>query len=49
MCHFIFNPADFSRVCPTEILAFQARLAEFERRGVAVVCCSTDSHYAHLA
>ena len=46
---FFFYPADFSRVCPTEILAFQDRLEEFERRGVAVVGCSTDSQYAHLA
>ena len=46
---FYFYPANFSKVCPTEILAFQDRLAEFEQRGVAVVGCSTDSHYAHLA
>lgn len=46
---FFFYPADFSRVCPTEILAFQDRHEEFERRGVAVVGCSTDSQYAHLA
>lgn len=46
---FFFYPADFSLVCPTEILAFQDRIEEFERRGVAVVGCSTDSQYAHLA
>ena len=46
---FYFYPADFSRVCPTEILAFQDRLEEFDKRGVAVVGCSTDSQYAHLA
>ena len=46
---FYFYPADFSKVCPTEILAFQDRLAEFEERNVAVVGCSTDSQYAHLA
>ncbi|MFD2717383.1 peroxiredoxin [Hymenobacter monticola] len=46
---FYFYPADFSRVCPTEILAFQDRLAEFEKRNVAVVGCSTDTQYAHLA
>ena len=46
---FYFYPADFSRVCPTEILAFQDRLDEFEKRSVAVVGCSTDSQYAHLA
>ena len=26
---FYFYPADFSKVCPTEILAFKDRLAEF--------------------
>jgi peroxiredoxin (alkyl hydroperoxide reductase subunit C) len=46
---FFFYPADFTKVCPTEILAFQDRLEEFERRSVAVVGCSTDSHYTHLA
>ncbi len=46
---FYFYPADFSKVCSTEILAFQDRLEEFEQRGVAVVGCSTDSQYAHLA
>jgi peroxiredoxin (alkyl hydroperoxide reductase subunit C) len=46
---FFFYPADFSQVCPSEILAFQDRLAEFEQRGVTVVGCSTDSHYAHRA
>lgn len=44
-----FYPADFSQLCPTELLAFQDELPEFDKRGVAVVGCSTDSHYAHLA
>ena len=46
---FFFYPADFSKVCPTEVLAFQDRLAEFEQRSVVVVGCSTDSQYSHLA
>jgi peroxiredoxin (alkyl hydroperoxide reductase subunit C) len=46
---FYFYPANFSKVCPTEILSFQNRLADFERRNVAIVGCSTDSQYAHLA
>ncbi len=33
---FFFYPKDFTFVCPTEILAFQEKLAEFEKRGVAV-------------
>lgn len=44
-----FYPADFSGLCPTELLAFQELLPEFERRGVAVVGCSTDSHQTHAA
>lgn len=44
-----FYPSDFSLLCPTELLAFQEQLPDFERRGVAVIGCSTDSHYAHLA
>ncbi len=46
---FFFYPLDFTFVCPTEILAFQDQLAEFERRNVAVVGCSVDSPYAHRA
>ena len=44
---FYFYPADFTFVCPTEILAFQSKLEDFEKRGVAVVGCSTDSEYSH--
>jgi peroxiredoxin (alkyl hydroperoxide reductase subunit C) len=44
---FYFYPADFTFVCPTEIIAFQDRIAEFEKRGVAVVGCSTDSQFSH--
>ena len=44
-----FYPADFSSLCPTELLAFQQLLPEFERRGVAVVGCSTDSRQVHQA
>lgn len=44
---FFFYPADFSAVCPTEILAFQELMAEFDKRNVAVVGCSGDSHFVH--
>jgi peroxiredoxin (alkyl hydroperoxide reductase subunit C) len=44
---FYFYPADFTFVCPTEIIAFQEKLAEFEKRNVALVGCSTDSEFAH--
>jgi len=46
---FFFYPLDFTFVCPTEILAFQDKLAEFEQRNVAVVGCSVDSKYSHWA
>jgi peroxiredoxin 2/4 len=46
---FFFYPKDFTFVCPTEILAFQEKLAEFEKRNVAVVGCSTDTENSHLA
>jgi len=46
---FFFYPLDFTFVCPTEILAFQDRLADFEQRNVAVVGCSVDSKYSHWA
>ncbi|HXA03053.1 MAG TPA: peroxiredoxin [Cytophagaceae bacterium] len=46
---FFFYPKDFTFVCPTEILAFQDKLKEFEKRKVAVVGCSTDTENSHLA
>lgn len=42
-----FYPADFTFVCPTEIIAFQDKIAEFEKRNVAVVGVSVDSHFSH--
>ncbi len=44
---FFFYPLDFTFVCPTEILAFQEKIAEFEKRNVAVVGCSIDSKFSH--
>jgi peroxiredoxin (alkyl hydroperoxide reductase subunit C) len=44
-----FWPLDFTFVCPTEIIAFDQRLAEFRKRGAEVVGVSVDSHYTHLA
>jgi peroxiredoxin (alkyl hydroperoxide reductase subunit C) len=46
---FFFYPGDFTFVCPTELLAFQDNLEEFEKRDVAVVGCSVDSKHTHLA
>ena len=44
---FFFYPKDFTFVCPTELHAFQDNLAEFEKRNVAVVGCSTDTEMSH--
>ena len=46
---FFFYPLDFTFVCPTELIAFQEKLQEFEKRNVAVVGCSVDSKYSHWA
>jgi peroxiredoxin (alkyl hydroperoxide reductase subunit C) len=42
-----FYPKDFTFVCPTELHAFQEKLAEFEKRNVALVACSTDTEQSH--
>lgn len=42
-----FYPADFTFVCPTEIIAFQDKIAEFESRDVQVVGVSVDSEFSH--
>jgi len=44
-----FYPLDFTFVCPSEIIAFDHRLSEFQARGVEVLGCSVDSHFSHLA
>ncbi|HQE12366.1 MAG TPA: peroxiredoxin [Flavipsychrobacter sp.] len=46
---FFFYPLDFTFVCPTELIAFQEQLAEFEKRDTVVVACSVDSKYSHWA
>lgn len=44
---FFFYPADFTFVCPTELLAFQEKEAEFAARNTVVVGASTDSEFSH--
>ncbi len=44
-----FYPLDFTFVCPSELIAFDHRLAEFKKRGVEVIGVSVDSHYTHNA
>jgi peroxiredoxin (alkyl hydroperoxide reductase subunit C) len=42
-----FYPKDFTFVCPTELFAFQEKLAEFEKRNVQVIAVSTDTEQSH--
>lgn len=44
-----FYPLDFTFVCPSELIAFDHRLADFKSRGVEVIGVSIDSHFTHLA
>ena len=44
-----FYPLDFTFVCPSEIIAFNNRLAEFKKRGTEVIGVSVDSHFTHIA
>ena len=44
-----FYPKDFTFVCPTELLALQAKSQAFEKRKVAIVGCSTDTEETHWA
>jgi len=44
-----FYPLDFTFVCPSELLAFDHRVPEFEKRGVQVIGVSIDSHFTHNA
>ncbi|MBQ5153823.1 peroxiredoxin [Macrococcus caseolyticus] len=40
-----FVPMAFTFVCPTEIIAYDKKLKEFEQRGAVVLYASTDSEY----
>jgi peroxiredoxin 2/4 len=42
-------PKDFTFVCPTEILAFQDSLSEFEKRNTIVIGASVDTAEVHFA
>ena len=44
-----FYPLDFTFVCPSEIIAFNNRLGEFNSRNTKVVAVSVDSHFSHHA
>lgn len=44
-----FYPLDFTFVCPSELIAFDHRLEEFQKRGVEVIGVSIDSQFSHNA
>ncbi|KAJ1655634.1 cTPxI [Dispira simplex] len=45
----VFYPMDFTFVCPTELIAFSDRVAEFEKLNAQVLGVSVDSEFSHLA
>jgi len=44
-----FYPLDFTFVCPSEILAFNKALGEFQKRNCEVIGISVDSQFTHYA
>jgi len=44
-----FYPLDFTFVCPSELIALDKRMDQFEQRGVEVMGVSIDSHFTHKA
>ncbi len=46
---FVFYPADFTFVCPTELGDVADLYPEFQKMGVEVYAVSTDTHFTHKA
>jgi peroxiredoxin (alkyl hydroperoxide reductase subunit C) len=44
-----FYPLDFTFVCPSEIIAFDAAIEKFQKKNTQVLGVSVDSHFTHLA
>ena len=44
-----FYPLDFTFVCPSELIALNNAMNEFNQRGVEVIGVSIDSHFTHNA
>jgi len=44
-----FYPLDFTFVCPSELIALDNRIPEFQARNVEVIGVSIDSHFTHNA
>ncbi|MCF4167485.1 peroxiredoxin [Zavarzinia compransoris] len=46
---FVFYPADFTFVCPTELGDLADNYEEFKKLGVEIYSVSTDTHFTHKA
>lgn len=46
---FVFYPADFTFVCPTELEDLAEQHAEFQKIGAEIYSVSTDTHFSHKA
>jgi NADH-dependent peroxiredoxin subunit C len=46
---FFFYPADFTFVCPTELVDMAEKYEEFKKMGVEIYSISTDTHFTHKA
>ncbi len=46
---FFFYPADFTFVCPTELVDMADKYEEFQKMGVEIFSVSTDTHFVHKA
>jgi peroxiredoxin (alkyl hydroperoxide reductase subunit C) len=46
---FFFYPADFTFVCPTELVDMAEKYDDFKAMGVEVYSVSCDTHYVHKA
>ncbi len=44
-----FYPLDFTFVCPSELIALDKRMDEFEKRNTVVISVSIDSQFTHNA
>lgn len=46
---FFFYPADFTFVCPTELVDMAEKYDQFKKMGVEVYSVSCDTHFVHKA
>ncbi len=44
-----FYPLDFTFVCPSELIALNNAMSQFEQRNIEVIGVSIDSHFTHNA